>query len=82
MPWSENRKMDTRFAAIKDFHTGNYSKKAICEIYGVSRPTLDKWINRFDVEGWKGIRASDASGRVTGVTEEGSSTPIIKRKRT
>ncbi len=55
MPWSENSKMPQRFAAIKEFHTGNYSKSAICDIYGVSRPTFDKWLNRLDLSEWKGL---------------------------
>jgi transposase InsO family protein/transposase len=61
MPWSENRKMDTRFAAIKEYHTGKYTKSELCEIYGISRPTLYKWLNRFDLEGWEGM--DDRSSR-------------------
>jgi transposase InsO family protein len=56
MPWSENSKMDARFAAIKEYHTGNYTKSCICEIYGISRPTFDKWLKRFDQNGWNGLQ--------------------------
>ncbi len=55
MPWSETNIMDARFAAVKEYHTGNYSKTLICEIYGISRPTFDKWLMRFDKNGWNGL---------------------------
>ena len=56
MPWSENKNMDLRFASIKEYHTGNFSKTEICSIYGISRPTFDKWLKRFDMEGWEGMK--------------------------
>ena len=39
--------MDQRLEFIIDYLSGNYTKKALCLYYGISRPTGDKWIERF-----------------------------------
>lgn len=61
MSWSESNKMDLRYAAVKQYFTGNFTKTQICEIYGISRPILDKWITRFEAEGIPGLQ--DRSSR-------------------
>jgi putative transposase len=55
MPWSENNKMDLRYAAIKQYYTGNFTKHAICEIYQISRPVFNKWLSRFEEYGKEGL---------------------------
>jgi transposase len=35
--------------------SGEYGKSELCRIYGVSRPTADKWIGRYDQRGLQGL---------------------------
>jgi len=51
MSWSETNKMDFRYAAVTQYFIGNFTKVQICEIYGISKPVLDKWIAHFESEG-------------------------------
>lgn len=55
MPWKETCAMDQRVRFIADWLSGEYTKKDLCEYYGISRPTGDKWIHRYDTEGAVGL---------------------------
>ena len=55
MPWKETSTMDQRVQFIADYLSGRYSKKALCIHYGVSRPTGDKWIERYGIHGAEGL---------------------------
>ena len=55
MPWKETCPMDQRREFIKDYLRGLYSKKDLCMHYGISRPTGDKWIERFMSHGLEGL---------------------------
>jgi transposase InsO family protein len=55
MPWKETCAMDQRVQFIADWLSGQYGKKALCEAYGISRPTGDKWINRYQALGPEGL---------------------------
>ena len=44
-PWPQ------RVLFIVDYLSGDYTKKALCRHYGISRPTGDKWILRFQIHG-------------------------------
>ena len=55
MPWKETSTMDQRMLFIADYLSGDYTKKALCRDYGISRPTGDKWIDRFRIHGPKGL---------------------------
>ena len=55
MPWKETSTMDQRLQFIVDYFCGNYTKKALCHYYGISRPTGDKWIERFHRDGPEGF---------------------------
>ena len=55
MPWKETSTMDQRIQFIADYLSGRYSKKALCIHYGVSRPTGDKWIERYRIHGAEGL---------------------------
>jgi transposase-like protein len=46
MPWKETSAMDQRIQLIADWVSGDYRKSELCQIYGISRPTADKWIGR------------------------------------
>lgn len=55
MPWKETCAMDQRVRFISDWLSGAYSKRALCEVYGISRPTGDKWIQRYERLGPAGL---------------------------
>ena len=54
MPWEKT--MDQRIRAMWDVLEKGFSKVSVCEDFGISRPTLDKWLNRFDFEGLEGLQ--------------------------
>ena len=56
MPWKETSTMDQRMLFIADYLSDRYNKKALCIHYGVSRPTGDKWIERYRTHGPAGFR--------------------------
>jgi len=56
MPWKETCAMDQRIQFTSDYLSGDYSKQELCEAYGISRPTGDKWIRRYALEGAAGLR--------------------------
>lgn len=55
MPWKEACAMDQRVECIGDWLSGDYTKMQLSRIYGVSRPTIDKWITRYAREGPGGL---------------------------
>ena len=56
MPWKETCVMDQRIKFIADWLSGNYYKRALCDAYGISRPTGDKWIQRYQQAGAEGLQ--------------------------
>jgi len=55
MPWEETSAMDQRKELIADWLSGDYGKSELCRIYGISRPTADKWIGRYEELGRSGL---------------------------
>jgi transposase InsO family protein len=47
MPWEQTSAMDQRVQFIADWLSGDYLKIELCAAYGISRPTADKWIERY-----------------------------------
>ena len=64
MPWKETCAMDQRVECLGDWLSGEYTKMQLSRIYGVSRPTIDKWIARYEHEGPAGL-AERSRGRHT-----------------
>ena len=58
MPWKETCTMDQRMLFIVDYLSGGYTKKGLCRHYGISRPTGDKWIDRYRIHGPEGLMIS------------------------
>jgi len=56
MPWKREPPMDQRIQLVSDWLSDHYSKKTLSRRYMVSRPTVDKWINRYEREGIEGLR--------------------------
>lgn len=55
MPWKENRVQDQRYKLIQEYQEGE-SISALAEIYGISRKTAYKWIERHEKEGAAGLQ--------------------------
>jgi len=51
MPWEQTSAMDQRVQFVADWLSGDYSKMDLCRAYGISRPTADKWIERYQQGG-------------------------------
>ena len=56
MPWKETRAMDQRVQFIGDWQKGRFKKVELCRVYGISRVTADKWIERYEAEGVEGLK--------------------------
>jgi len=55
MPWKETSAMDQRLQLIGDWLSREYTKCELSQIYGISRPTVDKWIARYQTRGPSGL---------------------------
>jgi transposase InsO family protein len=55
MPWKETSAMEQRIQLIGDWLSGDYTKSELCRAYGISRPTADKWIERYVERGAQGF---------------------------
>lgn len=51
MPWEQSSVMDQRVQFIADWLSDDYLKVELCAVYGISRPTADKWIKRYQQGG-------------------------------
>lgn len=55
MPWEQTSVMDQRVQFIADWLSGDYFKIELCMAYGISRPTANKWIRRYQQGGVKAL---------------------------
>ena len=55
MPWNETHIMDQKVQMISDHINGNYGPTELSRIYGVSRKTIYKWINRYSQDPERGL---------------------------
>ena len=55
MPWQETCAMDERMRFVMDVLGGQDSKASLCRQYGISRPTGDKWLGRYEELGVMGF---------------------------
>lgn len=56
MPWKETCVMEERMRFVMEVKEGFYSKAQLCRTYGISRPTGDKWLERYALSGVEGLR--------------------------
>lgn len=75
MGWRTTTAMDQRVQFIGDWLRGRYRKAELCLAYGISRPTGDKWIQRYEREGLDGLKERSRAphshpARVTGAIQE------------
>ena len=76
MPWKETCTMDQRMLFIVDYLSGRYTKKGLCRHYGISRPTGDKWIDRYRIHGPEGL---DDLSRRPGCHPDTTAPEIVER---
>jgi transposase len=55
MPWSETTVMDEKISLISDWCSGVYTISELARAYGVTRPTVYKYIERYEEEGFEGL---------------------------
>jgi len=55
MPWRETRPMDQRMQFIADYLRQSLNMSELCQLYGVSRKTGYKWIERYLEQGPQGL---------------------------
>ena len=68
MPWSETSTMDQKRLFIQDYIRGSFEMAELCRRYGISRPTGYKWVQRFEDEGFPGLK--ERSRRPEGCSHE------------
>ena len=51
MPWKETSVVDQRFQLIAHWLSTDYTKSELSRMYEVSRPTVDKWLKRYEQRG-------------------------------
>ncbi|MBK5376334.1 transposase [Pseudomonas sp. TH43] len=56
MPWNQESPMDQRVKLVSDWLGGSYTKSQLSRRYGVSRPTIDKWLERYAALGVDGLK--------------------------
>ena len=64
MPWSETTVMRIRKRFIDDLLDRRYSISELCAMYGISRKTGYKWIDRFKEDGLQGLEDRSHVARV------------------
>lgn len=55
MPWRETYVMNEKVKFIEDWLSQRWNKTQLSIKYDISRPTVDKWINRFKKKGYLGL---------------------------
>jgi len=65
MPWSETSPMDQRTQFIADYLRDTLNVSELCDLYGVSRKTGYKWIDRYLRQGPAGLEARSRKPRLS-----------------
>lgn len=56
MPWKVRNQMDLKLHLVSDWNEGRFSITVLSQKYGVSRPTIYKWLKRYAFLGSEGLR--------------------------
>jgi putative transposase len=82
MPWKETCAVEERLKFVLDCQEGEFSKAALCRIYGISRPTGDKWLARHAEAGIDGLGdRSRVPGRHPNQVSEDVERAILEARR-
>lgn len=63
MPWKETCAVEQRLAFVREAVRDDVSKAELCRRYGISRPTGDKWLERFLLHGEAGLAECSSAPR-------------------
>ena len=56
MPWKVINQMNLKLQFIDDWNAGHFSISALSQRYGISRPTIYKWLKRYKHSGIEGLK--------------------------
>lgn len=56
MPWKECGVLEERSSFVHEWNSGDWNMAELCRIYGVTRKTGYKWIERYEARGLEGLR--------------------------
>lgn len=56
MPWKETTTMEQKIEFICEWRTGKYTITELCKSFEISRPTAYKLIDRFEKQGFEGLK--------------------------
>ena len=56
MPWKVINQMDVKIELVSDWNNGYFSITDLSQKYGVSRPTIYKWLKRYKHFGIEGLK--------------------------
>ena len=63
MPWKEKTTMEQKIEFICEWRTGKYTLTELCRNFGISRPTAYKLIDRFEKQGFEGLKEQSRTPR-------------------
>ena len=63
MPWKEITAMEQKIEFICEWRTGKYTITELCKNFEISRPTAYKLIDRFEKQGYEGLREQPRTPR-------------------
>jgi len=82
MPWKETTTMEQKIEFICEWRTGKYTITELCKNFEISRPTAYKLIDRFEKQGYEGLREQFRTPRKhPNETKEDVIKSILKLKR-
>ncbi len=61
MPWEKTCAMDEKLKFIVAWKSGEFGKSELCRAFGISRPTGDKYIERYGLYGVDGLKERSRS---------------------
>ena len=71
MPWKETTTMEQKIEFICEWRTGKFTITELCKRFAISRPTAYKLIDRFEKQGYEGLKqCSRAPGKHPNETNE------------
>jgi transposase len=56
MPWKVTNQMNLKTELVTDRNDNNFSITALSQKYGISRPTVYKWLSRYEQLGINGLQ--------------------------
>ncbi len=81
MPWKTTTTMEQKIEFICEWRTGKYTITELCKSFGISRPTAYKLIDRFENQGYEGLKElSRKPGKHPNTTDEKIVKSILRLK--